>query len=130
MLLLRTGTVKIRDVLRVEILRVLFSVHPMTCAAPGVYSMLRLQSSNTSLSFAPVTVPFYISTRKFFSVRHHIIIICYYYRDSSLQLGVLFCSCAEEVVIKQLLCLIDRKTGEKKKTRFVKQVCTIVEASS
>ncbi|XP_076817282.1 eukaryotic peptide chain release factor GTP-binding subunit ERF3A-like [Clavelina lepadiformis] len=35
-------------------------------------------------------------------------------------------TCVEEVVIKQLICLIDRKTGEKKKTRFVKQDQTVI----
>ncbi|XP_002129073.3 eukaryotic peptide chain release factor GTP-binding subunit ERF3A-like [Ciona intestinalis] len=35
-------------------------------------------------------------------------------------------TCIEEVVIKQLICLLDRKTGEKKKTRFVKQDQTVI----
>nr|CAB3251003.1 eukaryotic peptide chain release factor GTP-binding subunit ERF3A-like [Phallusia mammillata] len=35
-------------------------------------------------------------------------------------------TCIEEVVIKQLLYLLDRKTGEKKKTRFVKQDQTVI----
>jgi len=34
----------------------------------------------------------------------------------------LYFRCVEEVVISKLLFLLDRKTGEKKKTRFVKQV--------